>query len=108
TGRLAALEHLLTADVIGHADGVRRTRPSPRPVTRRPRVAKVGRRIAGRSGPASKPQGSISGGRHRPTSVVVDASPVVMLSQPDAVADLSLTAARSRAAVATIGRRPRA
>ena len=65
TGHLTALEQLLTADVISYTDGVRIPRPSRRPVISRPRVVKVGRPIAGQSGPASKPQGSNNVSRHR-------------------------------------------
>jgi RNA polymerase sigma-70 factor, ECF subfamily len=65
TGQLTALEHLLTADVISYADGVRITRTSRRPVMSRPRAVEFGRQIAEQSGPASKPQGSNRGGRRR-------------------------------------------
>jgi RNA polymerase sigma-70 factor (ECF subfamily) len=65
TGQFTALERLLTAGVIGYADGVRITRTSRMPVMSRPRVVQFGRQIAGQSGPASKPQGSNSVGGHR-------------------------------------------
>jgi RNA polymerase sigma-70 factor (ECF subfamily) len=64
-GHLTALEQLLTADVISHADGVRIARRSRRPVMSHPRVVKAGRQIAEQSRPASKPQGPNRVGRQR-------------------------------------------